>query len=187
MRQPKVAHRYAKALFDLAVETNQLEIVKKDMETIVSHTTDDFRTLMMSPVITGDRKEKIFTTIFGEHVSKLTISFFNLLFRKGREVAVREIRYAFEQMYRDHHNIHIVEITTAGPVSESVNDYLTGKLKARPPYKDADLHVTNKVDSDIIGGFILQVGDLLYDASIRHDLAVIKKQFIENMYVQKLR
>jgi F-type H+-transporting ATPase subunit delta len=58
MRQPKVANRYAKALFDLAVETNQLEIVKKDMETIVSHTTDDFRTLMMSPVITGDRKEK---------------------------------------------------------------------------------------------------------------------------------
>jgi F-type H+-transporting ATPase subunit delta len=65
--------------------------------------------------------------------------------------------------------------------------YLTHKLKARPRYKDADLQVTNKVDSDIIGGFILQVGDLLYDASIRHDLAVIKKQFIENMYVQKLR
>jgi F-type H+-transporting ATPase subunit delta len=187
MRQPKVALRYAKALFDLAVETSQLEIVKKDLENIVSNTTDDLRTVMMSPVITGDKKEKIFSAVFGEHVSKLTVSFFNLLFRKGREVAVKEINAAFDQMYRDHHNIHIVEITTAAPVDENVNSYLTGKLKARPRYQGADLQVTNKVDSDIIGGFILQVGDLLYDASIRHDLAVIKKQFIENMYVQKLR
>jgi F-type H+-transporting ATPase subunit delta len=187
MRQPKVAHRYAKALFDLAVETNQLETIKQDIETIAAHTTDDFRVLMMSPVINGDKKEKIFTTIFGNYVSKLTISFFNLLFRKGREVAVREIHNAFDEMYREHHNIHIVEITTAAPVSEEVNNYLTSKLKARPRYANANLQVTNKVDDSVIGGFVLQVGDLLYDASIRHDLAVIKQQFIENMYVQKLR
>lgn len=187
MRQPKVASRYAKALFDLALETNQLEVVKKDMETIVSHTTDDFRTLMLSPVITGDKKEKIFGTIFGAHISNLTTSFFNLLFRKGREVAVREIRFAFEEMYRKHHNIHIVEITTATPVSEEVNQYLTEKLKSGPRFKDAEFQITNKVDDSIVGGFILQVGDKYYDASIRHDLAVIRKQFIENMYVQKLR
>jgi F-type H+-transporting ATPase subunit delta len=90
-------------------------------------------------------------------------------------------------MYREHHNIHIVEITTAAPVSEEVNNYLTSKLKARPRYANANLQVTNKVDDSVIGGFVLQVGDLLYDASIRHDLAVIKQQFIENMYVQKLR
>jgi F-type H+-transporting ATPase subunit delta len=187
MRQPKVAHRYAKALFDLAVETNQLETVKNDLELIVAHTTADFRTLMLSPVITGDRKEKIFAAIFGAHVSQLTVSFFNLLFKKGREVAVKEIGVALGEMYRQHHNIHIVEITTAAPVTEDINKYLTDKLTARPRYKDSTLQVTNKVDEDIIGGFILQIGDVLYDASIRHDLAVIKKQFIENMYVQKLR
>lgn len=187
MRQPKVANRYAKALFDLALETNQLEVVKNDMETIVSHTTDDFRALMMSPVINGEKKEKIFDAIFGKHVSKLTVSFFNLLFRKGREVAVREIRFAFDEMYRAHYNIHVVEITTAVPLSDDTKNYLTAMLKAGPRFKDANLEVTSKVEEGIVGGFILQVGDKLYDASIRHDLAVIKKQFIENMYVQKLR
>jgi len=38
-----------------------------------------------------------------------------------------------------------------------------------------------------VGGFVLHVDDVLYDASIRHDLQVIRKQFIENMYIQKLR
>lgn len=187
MRQPKVAQRYAKALFDLALETGQLEAVKKDIEVIVSHTTDDFRTLMMSPVITGDRKEKIFGKIFGSHVSDLTIRFFNLLFRKGREVAVREIRHAFDAMYRTHHNIYVVEITTAQPVSPEVNQFIIDKMKKRPRFENATLEVSNKVDENIVGGFVLQVGDLWYDASIRHDLQVIRKQFIENMYVQKLR
>jgi F-type H+-transporting ATPase subunit delta len=47
--------------------------------------------------------------------------------------------------------------------------------------------VTNKIDAAIVGGFVLHVDDVLYDASIRHDLQVIRKQFIENMYIQKLR
>jgi len=187
MRQLKVAQRYAKALFDLALETSQLEEVKKDMDAIGAATTDDLRALMMSPVISGDKKEKIFEAIFGGKVSKLTMSFFNLLFRKGREVAIRDIRQAFDDLYRTHHNIRLVEITTSVPVTEEVNSYVISKLKANPRFANARLELTNKVDNNIIGGFVLQVGDLLYDASIRNDLQVIKKQFIENMYVQKLR
>jgi F-type H+-transporting ATPase subunit delta len=100
---------------------------------------------------------------------------------------VSEIRFAFEEMYRAHHNIHLVEITTAAPASAEITEYLTAKLKTGERFRDANLQITNKVDESIVGGFILHVGDKLYDASIRHDLAVIKKQFIENMYVQKLR
>ena len=40
---------------------------------------------------------------------------------------------------------------------------------------------------DIIGGFVAKTKDLMFDASIKHDLQVIGKQFIENMYVHKIR
>jgi F-type H+-transporting ATPase subunit delta len=50
--------------------------------------------------------------------------------------------------------------------------------------KSIELHA--KVDASIIGGLIVQVDDQLFDASIRHDLQVIKKQFIENMYISKI-
>lgn len=187
MRQPKVAKRYAKALFDLAVETGQLEKVKEDIETVLGVDHSEFNAVMMSPVITGEKKEKIFAAIFQGKVTELTRSFFNLLFKKGREIAIKEILVAFGVLYRQHHNISIVEITTAAPVSEAVNVVLCDKLKARSRFRDSTLQVTNKVDENIIGGFVMHVEDLIYDASIRHDLALIKQQFIENMYVQKLR
>jgi F-type H+-transporting ATPase subunit delta len=187
MRQPKVAKRYAKALFDLAVETGQLEKVKEDIETVLAVDHSEFNAVMMSPVITGEKKEKIFAAVFDGKVSDLTKSFFNLLFRKGREISVKEILLAFGGLYRQHHNISVVEITTAGPVPDAVNVVLRDKLKSMPRFKDSTLQLTNKVDDSIIGGFVLHVEDLIYDASIRHDLTLIKKQFIENMYVQKLR
>jgi F-type H+-transporting ATPase subunit delta len=167
MRQPKVAQRYAKALFDLAVERNELEKIKADLEGIKElDNHQELKAVWNSPVIQGEKKQKIFTAILDGKVSPTTTAFFNLLFKKGREIAIGEMTNAFNAMYRRHHNIHLVEITTAAPVSQEV---------------------TNKVDAAIVGGFVLHVDDVLYDASIRHDLQIIRKQFIENMYIQKLR
>ena len=187
MRQPKVAHRYAKALFDLAIEKGEIEAVKVDLDNIKALNNPELNAVWMSPVIQGDKKQKIFAALLNGKVNAITTAFFNLLFNKGRELAIGEIVSDFESMYRRHHNIQVVEITTATPVPETVNQYIVGKLKERPRFKDSKLQVTNKVDDALVGGFVLHVDDLLYDASIRHDLQVIKKNFIENMYVQKLR
>jgi F-type H+-transporting ATPase subunit delta len=187
MRQPKVAQRYAKALFDLAVERGELETVKHDLEGIKALDNEELRTVWMSPVIQGDKKQKIFSALLDGKVSKTTSAFFNLLFKKGREIAVNEIFGAFEGMYRRHHKIVVVEITTAAPVTEEVNKNIIEKMHNRERFANVTLQVKNKVDENIIGGFILQADDMLYDASIRHDLQVIRKQFIENMYIQKLR
>lgn len=90
-------------------------------------------------------------------------------------------------MYRKHENIQLVEITTATEPSAAMNSFILDKLRSRPRFATSKLEVINKVDDSIVGGFVLHVDDLIYDASIRHDLQVIRKQFIENMYVQKLR
>ncbi|MFN5937532.1 MAG: ATP synthase F1 subunit delta [Sphingobacteriales bacterium] len=187
MRQPKVASRYAKALFDLAVETGALEKVKDDINTIAAAAVGDLNTVMVSPVIRGDQKEKIFAAIFGDKVSPLTISFFNLVFKKGREVAIREIMEAYMDLYRAHHHIQKVEITTATPVEPQVHQQILDSMRKVEGYEQAKFDVSPKVDPSIVGGFVLQVGDNLFDASIRHDLQTIKKQFIENMYVQNIR
>ena len=187
MRQPKVAFRYAKALFDLALETNQLEEVNKDIEAIRSVQNKEMETVFMSPVIQDDKKIKIFKAIFDGRISKLTDSFFSLVFRKGRMIVISEILESFDKQYRAHHNIQIVEITTAVPVGDDILNYIRVNMLTLPRFKNSKLEMKSKVDELIIGGFVLQVSDLLYDASIRHDLSVIRKQFIENMYVQKLR
>jgi F-type H+-transporting ATPase subunit delta len=187
MRQPKVAQRYAKALFDLAVETNQLEKVKSDLDTVRGVNSEELLMVFRSPVINEDKKISIFESIFSDKVTQLTSAFFKLVFRKGRTIALPEILDAFFAMYRHHHRIRVIEVTTAIPVEADTLQFIKERMLKLPRFKDAELQMQSKVDEDIIGGFVLQADDVLYDASIRHDLMVIKKQFIENMYVQKLR
>jgi len=187
MRQPKVAQRYAKALFDLAVETNQLEDVYNDIDTIRGVDNKEMQIVFKSPVISEDKKISIFEAIFNGKISKLTSEFFKLVFRKGRMIAIEEILASFHEQYRVHHKIKIIEVTTAIPVNDEILVYIKGKMQGLPRFKESKLEMVSKVDESVIGGFVLQSDDILYDASVRHDLEVIKKQFIENMYVQKLR
>lgn len=187
MRNSRVANRYSKALMDLAIETSQVEAVKKDIENISLATTGELNQVLLSPVIGHEKKVKIFSAIFSGKITNLTESFFNLVFAKGREVVLTDILKEFNDEYRRMQGIKVLELTTATPVSEGLKADIKAKFEALPQYKGVKMEITEKLDENILGGFLAQVDDQLFDASIRRDLAVIKKQFVENMYVQKIR
>jgi F-type H+-transporting ATPase subunit delta len=187
MRQTRVAGRYSKALFDLAQETGQVEEVKKDIDLIRSVKHDELSKVLVSPVINGEKKVKIFESVFAAHISKLTLSFFNLIFRKGRSVAITDILESFDDYYRKFRNIEVVELTTAEAMTPAMRDEMREKLQKLPIYAGKTVELKEKVDERIIGGFVAQFDGQLFDASIRHDLQYIKKHFVENMYVQKIR
>lgn len=186
MYQIKVAQRYAKAIFDLAVETSKLEEVKTDLELIRSVQHKDLQLMLMSPVIKSEKKSAIFEAVFSKHIQPLTNSFFKLIFSKGRAVAFNEIIFAFISKYRTLKGIKLVELTTAQEVSKEIQEKVSVVLAGHKNFIGKRIELTSKVDPSIIGGFIVQVEDQLFDASIRHDLRVIKKQFIENMYISKI-
>ena len=186
MRQTKVAQRYAKAIFDLAVETSKLEEVKKDFELIQSVQNKELYLMLMSPVVKAEKKIAIFEAVFSKHIQTLTNSFFKLIFTKGRSVAVNEITLAFIDKYRNQKGIKLVELTTAIEVSKEIQEKISSILKDNNLLKGKSIELKSKIDPSIIGGLIVQVDDQLFDASIRHDLQVIKKQFIENMYISKI-
>jgi len=186
MRQTKVAQRYAKAIFDLAVETSKLEEVKQDFDLIQSVQNPDLHLMLKSPVVKGEKKIAIFEAIFSKHIQPLTQSFFKLIFSKGRSVAINEIISAFIEKYRSQKGIQLVELTTAVEVSKDIKDTIAAELKENILLKGKSIEMRSKVDPSIIGGLIVQVDDQLFDASIKHDLQVIKKQFIENMYISKI-
>jgi F-type H+-transporting ATPase subunit delta len=187
MRQTRVAGRYSKALFDLANETGQVEEVRKDIDLIRSVKHDEFSRVLVSPVINGEKKVAIFSGVFSGKITELTLSFFNLIFKKGRSEALKDILESFDDHYRAWKGIDVIELTTAEAMNDTVRDQMRKRFQELPRYKDRTVELREKVDEKIIGGFVAQFEDLLYDASIRHDLQYIKKQFIENMYVQKIR
>lgn len=186
MRQTKVAQRYSKALFDLALETGKIEEVKNDLDLIKGIGHKELSILLVSPVVSGDKKTAIFDAIFSKHVQPLTASFFKLIFAKGRSVAIDEILDAYTDKYREHKGIKVVHLTTAITASDAVRKEVRHQLRDNKLLQGKTIELKEKVDASIIGGLIVQVDDKLFDASIKHDLQHIKRQFIKNMYVSEL-
>jgi len=186
MRNPRLANRYAKSLIDIAQEQDAMDAVLADMERIGSacKVSRDFALMLRSPLINGDKKISVMHAVFGEGTfHRITEAFINLLMAKGREVFLEEITSAYIAQYKDAKSINTVRLTTAVPLTEAVQKQITDKIMSTLDGK-LDLHAT--VDPDILGGFILEIKDKSFDASIRRDLNDIKKQFDHNLFVAKI-
>ena len=178
MPNPRLASRYAKALIDLAIERGQLEEVFADMKWLQS-------VCKSNPVIKADVKKKIVEAVTTGRINELTAAFNRLIITKGRESFLPEISNAFIEAYKEEKNIHTVKLTTAVPVSEATKEAIVAQIKKTAGYQNIELE--EKVNADLIGGFVLQIGDKLVDASIAYDLRAIAKQFESNEFIYKIR
>lgn len=187
MPNPRLAFRYAKSLIDLAAERGELEKVFEDMQWLnsVCKSNKDFVNLLRSPVIKGDTKKKIMEAITGGRISEMTAGFNRLLITKGRESDLPEISAAFITAYKERKNIKTIRLTTAAPVTEEVKNAIIEQVKKTAGFTNVELE--EKVNEDLIGGFVLQVGDKLIDASVAYDLKNIAKQFENNDFIYKIR
>lgn len=187
MLNPRLATRYAKSLLDLSVERGELEQVFADMQLLqqVCRSSKDFVSLLKSPVVNPDTKKKIVEAVTAGKISELTRSFNALLISKSRESVLPEITTAFISQYKNYKNIHTVQLTTAVPVSDNLRQSIIDQVKKASGYNNIELD--EKVDESVIGGFVLQIGDKLIDASISYDLKNIARQFENNDFIYKIR
>jgi F-type H+-transporting ATPase subunit delta len=172
---------------DLAIERNELEETKADIDFIRTIVTPELRMALASPVLTDHQKTEIFNAVFKGNLRPLTFSFFDLVFSKRRELVLREIADEFYEKYRELKGIETIEITTAVEISDELRTHLRDRFQALPRFKNKTVVVTTKVDEDILGGFIAKSHDILFDASIKNDLQFIGRQFLENLYIQRIR
>ncbi len=183
MQNPRLASRYAKSLIDIAKESHTLEAVLSDME-LIGKTLASSRELSLavaSPIIRGDKKAAILKAVFGDALQKITTMFIDLLISKGREANLAEIAAGYIAQYKKLNHVHTVKLTTAAPIDEELKSLVAGKVAAE--MKDGKVEIDTTVEPDLIGGFVLQVGDKLFDASVRRDLMDVKSQFTKNIYV----
>ncbi len=187
MSNTRLATRYAKSLLDLSKERNEVEKVFADMKWLqfVCKNNRDFINMLRSPIIKSDTKGKIVKAVAGDKIDALTNSFIHLLISKGREGALPEIATSFIQQYKEFKKIYSIKLTTATPVSEELKNAIINHIKATTEMQNIELETV--VDEDIIGGFVLQSGDKLVDASIAYDLKEIARQFENNDFIYKVR
>ena len=187
MRNPRLAARYAKSLLDLANERDELEVVYKDilyLQALCSQSREVV-TLLRSPVITPDKKLAVLNALTQGRINESTNAFIRLLVNKAREESLPEIITAFIAQYKKQKDIHIIKLTTAMPASEELKKQIVEHVQSQTKMKNIELKT--EVQEDIIGGFLLEIGDTLVDASISYDLNKIKSQFLNNDFIYKIR
>ena len=186
MQNPRLAARYAKSLMDIAIENGKLDTMYNDMLGLDAACNDskDFVSMMKSPIVTASTKQNVVKAIAEGKVDDITFKFINLIINKGREFFLPEIISTFISQYKKHNNINEVLLTTSEPMDEEMKNTLIQSIQKQ---FTGTIDLKTKVDSSLIGGFILEANNNLFDASILRDLNDIKKQFLTNVYVPDIR
>lgn len=161
-----------------------MDAVQNDMKLFaaVCDQNHDLSLLLANPIIHSDKKMEILRKVFGDKMNALSISFFEIVARKGREAYLEHIAKSFIALYKQKKGILTAEITSAvgldDKLRKSVYDMISNSGKS-------EVELIEKIDQKLIGGFVLRIGDKQYDASIAADLRKLAKDFSSNPYIRK--
>lgn len=185
MVHSKVAGRYAHSLYMLAKENANVENVLADMvlyaETLQSNS--DLGSVVNSPIISVSKKKAILDQIFKPRFQTITGLFFDLILSKGREFELMNIAKAFIHEDKLQRGITEGKLVSATPLTDELRKELVAKAEKMAGGK---VFLEEKIDSALIGGFLLQVGDLQLDASVSSRLTKYRDQVIDHSYVPKI-
>ena len=181
MKNPKLAFRYAQALYDLSVEMSNTEDICNDIKNIqeVVCKNKELKKILESSIISSDKKQNILQAIFQKNICETTYRFFSLLVKKRRETQLLLICSQFIKIYLKNHNIKEAFITTAQPLSDEMVAYIKSYLETDSPFQYL-LHLS--VEPKIIGGLVIHIDDFYYDASILAKINKLKAEFSKNIY-----
>jgi F-type H+-transporting ATPase subunit delta len=178
MAETKVSIRYANSLLDLTSEKNNLEVISKDMELVFSaiNSSKELKNLFASPVIKSEKKKSILIEIFKNKISDDSINFLKFIVDKNREVLLNSIIEKFLELRDIKLGLVRVEVKTSFEFAEEQKEKLKKRLES---ILNKKAYLNFIVDKSIVGGFIARIGDTVYDASIKHQLDLLRKEFLQ--------
>ncbi len=175
----RAAIRYAKAVLDQANEANISDVVFDDMKSVEATIagSKELRNVLQSPIIKGGDKKQALIKIF-EGNNEVTKSLIEILTANNRIDLLGGVASSFVKLYNEGKGVKVAQVTTAVPLSAELETQVLAKVKEMTGSDNVTLK--NKVDETILGGFILRVGDLQYNASISNQLGNLRRTFSKN-------
>ena len=170
-----VASRYAKSLLDLAVEKGQLDAVYNDMLQVkeVCEGSKEFISFLNSPIIKSDKKIATLKAIFDGKLNTITSGFLSIVTSKRRESVIHEMATSFVEQFRSHKKIMTAVITSASGLDAATKQKALDLVKSQ---LNGEIELVEKTNPDLIGGFVLKIGDQQLDKSVARQLSNLKKE-----------
>lgn len=181
MAGQRAAIRYAKALLSLAQQNNSVDAVQEDLQSIIKTIADskELQLMLKSPIVKTEVKlaslKEIFTNITNE-----VLGLFTVLAENKRLPLLNTVAVQYNTVYQELKGNTEATVTTAVPLSGKLEEKVIAKLKE---ITGKNVTITNVIDTNIIGGFILRVGDMQYNASVTAQLNKLEREFTNNLYV----
>ena len=180
----RAAVRYAKAILELAKDQNNADAIFAAMQSIKDTVAEskELNDLLNSPLVKSDVKKSALKAVFANS-NTIIEGLFDTLVNNKRVSILPDVATSFIALYKQDKGAQVATVTTAVPLSADLEAVILAKVKELTG-KEADLE--SVVDESIIGGFVLRVGDLQYNASVSSQLANLKRTFEDNSFVSQL-
>ncbi len=174
----QAAQRYAKALLTWATDTQKVDVIDADMR-LINQTLEEskeLRVMLKSPVIKDTLKRSTLKAVFKD-IDEQSARLFDVLLDNKRIHLLHAVTGCFKALIDARNQISEAEVTTAVPLSEKMRKEVLKKVKA---ITGQQAELKERIDEKLIGGFLLRIGDLQYDASIAGKLNRLRHNFKRN-------
>lgn len=170
-----ISIRYARALYKSAEQSKIEEKVYEDMLSLAKAYSllPQLRKTIDNPMLNSESKKAVLSAAVGENATPLTLRFFDLVLKEGRETVMQLIASSYITLYRKQKNIIHGKLITAAAVSHTTEQNVRQMVENRT---NGTVEFLTEVNPDIIGGFILEYDTYRLDASVQTQLrSVLKK------------
>lgn len=176
MLTSKVAKRYAQGLLDFTQESGNTASVFAEMKDVLKIINDskELRNFFASPIIDAKKKTNAAAAIFSSF-SPVAKNMISMVIKHGRESHLQDIAQEFINKVEDLQGVQRVTLTVASELSQKNVDDIIKSTSLVDNTKNYDLKIL--VNPELIGGYILRVGDQQVDTSVRTKLNQVKKEF----------
>jgi F-type H+-transporting ATPase subunit delta len=178
MSGSRAAIRYAKAVLSLATDQKSADVVNGDMKLITNTIaqSEDLNQMLQSPIVRASEKKAVLIAVF-KNANVASLNLIDTLISNKRLALLSDVAASYTLLYDEMRGSQVATITTAVPLTSDLKTKVLAKVKELTG-KDAE--VESIIDENILGGFILRVGDIQYNASISNKLNKLKREFTLN-------
>lgn len=170
-----IARRYAQALNEQAAHSGVLEQVDADIDLISNALADsrELRDFFGSPIISRSKKADVVKGLFADNVQPVTLSFLTMLVEKRREDVFPSVVSSYQDLRDQQLGVTPVSVRTAFELSEDDSSALQSALQS---LTGKEVRLQTRIDSSIMGGIVIRIGDTVYDGSITNQLATLRER-----------
>ena len=171
-----VSNTYGDALFELALENNQLDSMLEEVKAVASvlQENEDLTKLMNHPKIVKEEKIKIIEEIFTNQVSREVVGLMRMIVQKGHFNEMESVFTYFIDRVKEYKNIGTAYVTSAMELSGQQKAAVEKRLLETTKYVTFEMHYS--VDADLIGGMVIRIGDRVVDGSVKNKLRDLTRE-----------